>query len=164
MNKNLLVGVIVILLLACLGEGYWINRERNEKLALGMSLGKTIAMMTPKPPTGSSRPMPMMKGSKFADNPLSSKAYLIAPATGALSADAQKATTGWTITSKDNGDSTTTVTLTPKEAEDVQQVFTLKSGDKLYFIEMTLIDDTTGVDENRADDMGVLVDQNGIVQ
>ncbi len=161
--KNILIGICIILVLACLGEGYLINRERNEKIALSVALVKQQQSMQPKTPTGT-RPTPLLKGQKFADNPISSKAYLIAPTTSTLSADAQKALTGWTVTKKANADGTTQVTLIPKEAEDVEQTFTLHEGYKLYFIEMNLSDDATGVDENRGDDMGVLVNDKGIVQ
>lgn len=165
MNKYLLPAVIIVLLVAVAGVGYFAMRERNEKNALGASLAmEQQKAMKPKTPSGAPKFLPLMKGAKFSDNPISSKAYLIAPVAGALSKDAQTALTGWTVTSTPNSDGTTTVTLTPKEAEDVQQQFTLKTGYKLYFIEMNLADDATGVDENRGDDMGVLVDDKGMVQ
>ncbi len=166
MNKNVLVIFILILIVACLAEGFFVFKERQEKIVLGLQLASVQQKsMKPSMQLGK-RPAPMMvmKGQKFADTPLFSKAYLIFPTNGSLSSDAQKATTGWDIKTTLNADGSTQVDLIPKEAEDVKQSFTVKSGYKLYFIEMTLVDDQTGVDENRGDDIGVLVNQDGIVQ
>ncbi len=161
-NKNILFAVIVFLVIFSIGEGYFVLRERNEKIALS-NAWQTSKMMMAKP-TNRPEPMFVMKGQKFAQSPLFQKAYLIAPVTGVLPDDAKKALTGWNVKTVNNADGSTQVTLIPHEAEDVQQQFTLKKGYTLYFIEMTLVDDTTGVDHNRGDDIGVLVDENGIVQ
>ncbi len=103
-----------------------------------------------------------MPGMKFKDNPLFSKAYQIAP--GDLSDDTKKAITGWDVKQQSLSDGSIQINLIPHEAEDIQQVFTVKPGHTFYFIEMNLADDTVQKDENRGDDMGVLVDKNGIVQ
>lgn len=163
MSKNLLLGIIGVLFIACLVEGYWVVKERNEKIALGATLVK-VQMSMAKQQTAKPKLSFVMKGQKFADNPLFQKAYLIAPVPGQLPDDAQKALTGWTVTNKTNADGTIQVTLTPKDTDDVEQTFTLKTGYKLYFIEMTLGDEKTGTDANRGDDTGVLVDDKGIVQ
>ncbi|MDE2026075.1 MAG: hypothetical protein KGJ07_06270, partial [Patescibacteria group bacterium] len=131
MNK-LLLSIIGVLFVACLVEGYWINKERSEKIALA------VLTVTNAQKQEAARPKPtfLTKGQKFADSPLYSKAFLIAPVTGNVSAAAQKALNGWTVTSKENTDGTTTVSLTPKDADDVSQTYTLKTGYKLYFIEL----------------------------
>ena len=36
MNKNIYIAIIVVLAVAVLFEGYYINKERNEKISLGM--------------------------------------------------------------------------------------------------------------------------------
>lgn len=164
MNKNLAYGIICALVILCIGEGYWIVRERNAKIALSLGIMAQKQQMPKMSPPPKGKPSFIMKGMKFSDSPLFSKAYLIAPVSGDLSKDAQIATTGWTVNSTANSDGSVSVDLVPKEAEDVKQSFTVKPGYKLYFIEMTLVDDGTGVDENRGDDIGVLVDPNGMVQ
>lgn len=162
MKKNNLVPVVIILVVLSIAEGYYIVKERNAKNALSMIVQSQVVKAQP-----TKRPAPMfvMKGRKFADNPLSQKAYLIAPITGELSADAKKALTGWDVKTTDNPDGSLQVDLSPQETGDVKQQFTLKPGYKLYFIELSPADDSaTEGDANRGDDIGVLVDQNGIVQ
>ena len=160
-NSNLVVVALVLLAIA-VGEGYYIMKGSATK---GIPyVTQTQAMQAKKPTPRSARPTFVMKGQKFADNPISKKAYLIAPVTGPLSRDAQIALTGWTVKTTNNPDGSLQVNLIPQETEDVQQQFTVKPGNKLYFIELTLADDSaTGGDANRGDDIGVLVDQNGIV-
>jgi hypothetical protein len=165
-KNNLWVTIATLLIFACIVEGYFIIKERNEKIALSIQdTTKQQAMMKP-PAGGGKRPAPMMvmKGQKFSDNPLSQKAYLIFPTIGTVSSDAQTALTGWDMKTTPNSDGSTQVDLIPKEAEDIKQSFTIRAGFKLYFIEATLVDDKTGVDENRGDDIGVLVSPDGIVQ
>lgn len=161
MNKNVVIGIIVVLLIAVIGEGYYVNKERNDKKALAAAWTKWQLAITnaPKP-----RPSFFTPGKKFADNPLSSKAFLIAPVSGDLNADAQKALTGWTVDSAKNEDGSTQITLSPKDTDDVKQTFTLKTGFKLYFLEMTFGDEANDLDHNRGDDTGILVDDKGIIQ
>ncbi len=161
MNKNILVGIIIVLAVICVAEGFFIVHERNAKIA-AMNYAARRSRIGQQPPRG--KPMLVLKGQNFMNNPLFSRAYLIFPTSGTLSSDAQKAMAGWTMNTTANSDGSTQVDLIPKEAEDVKQSFTVKQGYKLYFIELTLSDDQTGVDLNRADDIGVLVDPNGIVQ
>lgn len=155
--------VIGILFVACLILGFWAVRERSEKIAMSTQWAKQLASQSEKS-AAKPKPVFLTKGQKFADSPLFSKAYLIAPVIGDLSAAAQKALNGWTLTSKNNTDGTTTVSLTPKDADDVSQTYTLKTGYKLYFIELNPVDEPSTEDKNRGDDMGVLVDDKGLVQ
>lgn len=162
MNKNTVTAIIIILIILCVGEGYFVVKERNEKIALSM-VPQNVKM--PAKPSPRPRPMFITRGQNFADNPLSKKAYLIAPVTGDLSADAKRALTGWDVKTTNNTDGSVQVNLVPHETEDVQQQFTVKPGYKLYFIELTLADDSAADgDANRADDIGVLVNSDGIVQ
>lgn len=162
MNKKVLVSIIIILIILCVGEAYFFVKERNEKIALSTSPKKNSTIM--KPSGGRPKAVFIMKGQKFSENALYAKAYLIFPVVGSLSADAQKALVGWDVKTTANSDGSSQIDLIPKEAEDIRQSFTIKQGYKLYFIEMNLADDQTGVDENRGDDIGVLVNQDGIVQ
>jgi len=150
--------VIVLLIIACLAEGAYIVKIHHSSEE---SSGIHTVMRSSMSPTNNKRPPFLAAGMKFQDNPLFSKAYKIAP--GTLSADAQKALTGWDVKQQTLVDGTIQVNLVPHESEDVQQEFMVKPGYSLYFIEMNLIDDTTQKDNNKQDDMGVLVDQNGLI-
>ncbi len=162
-SSGILIGIIVILLIVSLAEGYYIYKKRTSAQTMITNNSMTPNNTTIKP-ASKQKPTFVMKGMKFSDSPLVSKAYLIYPVNGDLSTDAQKALTGWNVKTNPQNDGSTIVTLVPHEAEDIQQQFTVKTGYKLYFIEMTLVDDKSGIDENRGDDIGVLVDQNGIVE
>lgn len=166
MNKNILVGLIVVLVIICLGEGYFINKERDEKIGLSFKIASLEQARAKPTGTGGNRPAPAMviKGQTFADNPLSSKAFLIFPTTRALSSEAQTALTGWNIKKTPNADGSTQVDLIPSESADIKQSFIVKAGYKLYFVDLTSSDEKTGVEQNRGDDIGVLVDDKRIVQ
>lgn len=113
---------------------------------------------------GGNRPTMLSKGGSLTNSPLKQFAYQIAP--GAMSDTTKSVMTGFTVTSKSNADGSITVTLTPKDSEDQNQQYTIKSGQILYFIEQTPIDDKTDsdTDANYRDDYGLITDANGIVQ
>lgn len=87
--------------------------------------------------------------------------YLIFP--GALSPNAKKAITGFNLDLKNNSDGSTTVNLVAVNPEYKTQEYTVKPGEKLYFIERTLRDDSSGEDMFPSDDMAVVVDSNGYI-
>lgn len=111
--------------------------------------------------------MESVKGTKLSDNKfLNPHAYLVYPVDGTLPAQTQAALTAWTVSSTPNADGSTQVTLTPSntEQEDHKQTFTVTSGEKLYFIELNPKDDQNTEDARWADDFGILVDANGVIQ
>lgn len=63
-------------------------------------------------------------------------------------------------------DGSTQVDLVPTETGSnyKNQTFIVKTGFKLYFIEIRSGDDQPGQDNDPRDDIGILVDANGIVQ
>lgn len=157
MLKNIVIAVLVVAMLA---EGALIYRYRHE-------FHIARAQATQMPPAGpnakGAKPITLGKGTNLKATPLFKFAYQIAP--GDLSTAAKKATTGWTISSQDtNG--TTTVTLTPKDSDDQYQIYTIKTGQTLYFIEQTPLDDKADQDKdmNYRDDYGIVTDQNGNIQ
>ncbi len=156
MNKN----TIIVILLVLLGSsGVYIMKLRRDRVEVARIFQEQLKKTAP---TSSVRPQFITKGMKFADSPMFSKAYQIAP--GDISASAKQALNGWTMTQKKLTAGTIEVSIIPQESQDVAQQFTVKPGFKLFFIELTTADDTTGLDQNRQDDIGVLVDQNGLVQ
>lgn len=106
---------------------------------------------------------PSGNSQKFSDQPYYKMSYLISDDT--LSSDAKTALTGFSMGKQtlQNGD--TQITLTAQKAEYHNQQYTLRPGDKLYFIEKFLGDDNTGadVDNNMGDDEAVVVDSQGNV-
>ena len=155
MTKNI---AIVILILLCVAEGGYIFLHSKQQTVRRSMTARKIYPTS----TAAKRPAFLTPGTKFADNPLFAKAYKIFP--GDLSDNAKQALNGWDLKQTAMSDGSTQVSLIPHEAEDIQQTFIVKPGYSLYFIEMTLVDDKTGKDMNRGDDMGVLVDQNGVIQ
>jgi hypothetical protein len=100
---------------------------------------------------------------KFQDSPDYPNAYLIFP--GELSSDAKTALTGFNMSTKMMTDGSTQVTLKAEESGYQDQVYIVKPGYNLYFIEKNLGDDdaTANMDKNKADDSAVVVDPQGYI-
>jgi hypothetical protein len=100
---------------------------------------------------------------KFTDQSYYNNAYLISGAT--LSADAQKALTGFSMSKQTLTNGDTQITLTALKAEYRNQQYTLHSGDQLYFIDKFVSDDDSEAneDKNKMDDSAVVVDSQGNV-
>ena len=164
MNKNIIIGLLALVAIA---EG--------AVLALGRSgvIGQTTAIVgginkgaqqSPPPPGQNPQMAMLVKGMDFSKSPISLFAYQIAP--GAISPSAKQALTGFSMTTHANTDGSLQITITPTASNNQSQQYTLRQGEKLYFVEMTPLDDNTHTDQdiNYRDDYGVIVDANGIVQ
>ena len=94
--------------------------------------------------------------------PYASKSYLISGET--LDSSAQKAISGFSLTKKNLADGSVEITLKALSSEYQDQSYTLKSGEKLYFIEASGGDDSPPNGEySLGDDHAVIVDANGFV-
>lgn len=156
MYKN---AAIVVLVLAVLAEGGYILKLRNDRQALrNVQAMKTSGSPRPQ------QPQMLTAGMKLSDSPIAKFAYKVAP--GTMDEGTKAALIGWTISSVTNRDKTMTVTFIPKKADDQKQVYTVKPGSNLYFVEMSAGDDHADTDEdtNLRDDYGILVDANGMVE
>ena len=163
MFRNIIIGVLVI---AVVAEGLWIWKEK-EKIA---TLSAQVASSSKMPPAGPNAkgsgraPIILSKGTNLKTSPIFQYAFQIAP--GTLSDAAKKALIGWNITSKTQADGSTIVTLTPKDSDDQNQQYIIKSGQVLYFIEQTPSDDKndSDTDLNYRDDYGIVTDASGVIQ
>lgn len=153
---NIAVGIVI--LIAVLAGGYLMTKVSESK----NTTEETSEAPAPKVAGASAS----LNGQKFSDTNLAADAVLIAP--GALSAQAQAATSGWQVKSRSLSDGSTQVDLIPVGSEategDSKHTFNLKTGDKLYFVDLNPGDDSSAHDANTNDDVGILVDANGIVQ
>lgn len=119
----------------------------------------------PFPPNGTRAPprggSPFQPGTSFANSFLASHAYLISTQT--LAQNATQALSGFqrTITPLANGSER--VTLTAQRAGYQNQTYLVTPSEKLYFVEMSLGDDTGDHDYRTTDDHAVLVDANGTI-
>lgn len=96
----------------------------------------------------------------FSQSPDYAKAYLIYPTANAA---AKKALAGFNLTIKDLGNGTTQVSLPTKTQTDEVQSFVVSKGQKVYFVEKTMRDDSLDTDTYLGDDYGVAVDANGFI-
>lgn len=148
--------VIVGLVLVLVAEtGYIVVKKVATKVET--KIAEKLSGQNPQAP----RPALLAKGDKFADSPIFKYAYQIAP--GDISATTTAALVGFSITKKTLTDGSIQVTLTPKDADDQFQTYTVKTGETLYFVEMSAGDDQGDTDKNLRDDYGVVVDANGLV-
>ena len=151
--------VFLIVLVLASGAAFYFGRKSGE--------AKMIAFYQsqPKPSTRPSGP-PNFKGQKLSDIPMGAQATLIYP--GVVSASAKAIMVNWTLKTANNSDGTVTASLIPEGSEaaegDTMHTFTLKTGDKLYFVDLNPNDDQPGMDQNTHDDLGIVVDANGIIQ
>lgn len=148
---------VVILLLAVGAGAYFLNKS-SESQKTPEETGE-IATQKPSSP-------PSLKGKKLSDTQFANSAVLIYP--GTISESAKAVMSGWDLKTTANSDGTITASLVPTGSEvtegDTRHTFTLKSEDKLYFADLNPGDDGTGADNNKNDDMGIVVDVNGIIQ
>jgi len=88
-------------------------------------------------------------------------AYLIFP--GVLSPAAREAITGFNLDLKNNPDGSTTINLVATNPEYKNQSYTMKPGEKLYFIERSFGDDSDGGEHFLGDDKAVVVNSAGYI-
>ena len=100
---------------------------------------------------------------KFIDQSYYNSAYLISGAT--MDDQAKQATAGFDITKQDLPDGTTQYNLKALNSGYKDQVYVIKPGQKLYFIELFMGDDDSAANQENGmrDDMAVVVDADGNV-
>ena len=168
MGKNI---IIVLLLIVCVAEAGYIIEYNKKTISPQMTQYSRLRANNPSqyPPAGpnargrAGAPLIISKGVNLKQTPLFKYAYQIAP--GTPSARAKKVMTGFSMTSKSASDGSEVITLMPKDATDQSQVYTLKTGQILYYIEQTPVDDKADLDKdlNYRDDYGIITDSSGIV-
>jgi hypothetical protein len=160
MYKNLAIIALALLVLA---EGGYILKLRHAR-SLSMAQIPVVSDDKPRPTVGSRPPAPPAKGDKLADSAIAKFAYPVYP--DALTDAAKTALIGWDVKVMKNKDGSAVVSMVPHNPEDPTSSYTVKSGEKLYFVEMTAADDKveTSEDNNLRDDYGVIVDGSGIIQ
>lgn len=158
MYKNLAIISLGFLVLA---EGGYILKLRH---ARSLSMTPAVSDDKPRPSTGARPLMPPVKGDKLTDSAIFQSAYEVYP--GALTDAAKSALIGWDIKTMKNKDGSATVSMVPHNPEDPTNSYTVKAGEKLYFVEMTPADDKAEVNEdnNLRDDYGLIVNADGIIQ
>ncbi len=98
---------------------------------------------------------------KLADTPYMQVAYLLSGPT--LSPEAEQAIAGFQLKKQPLSDGSTQYTLKAINPGYKDQTFTVKPGEKLYFIEGSFGDDSQNNEYALGDDGAVLVDANGYV-
>ncbi len=158
MVKNIVILVLVVL---AAGEGYFLMHKSNGPMVQGAERENA---QQPRPSGAPNRPPILGKGDKLMGSPLEKFAFKIAP--GDIPPESQAKLTGFAVKSTKLADGSEQVSLTPKDADDQFQQYTVKPGQVLYFIEMTGSDDvgSQDLDKNYRDDYGMITDANGVIQ
>jgi hypothetical protein len=166
MIKNI---VIVVLVIAVLGEGYFLWKH-HEQAAMQVQTAMTAAPHQNIPPQAGpdsrrkgGAPIMLSHGDNLKTSPLFKYAFEIAPT---MPDSSKKALTGFTMTTQKQSDGSIVVSITPKDSDDQSQQYTVKSGNTLYFIEQTPVDDKVDQDKdlNYRDDYGIITDSSGVIQ
>jgi hypothetical protein len=131
-------------------------------LTLAALLGAGCAPAAQNSATNQSANTPTAS-TKFVDQPYYKNAYLISGAT--MDDQAKQATAGFDIVKNDLPDGTTQYNLKALSLEYKDQVYIIKPGQKLYFIEMFPGDDDAlnNKENGIRDDMAVVVNADGTV-
>ncbi len=159
-SKKTVRAVVVLVLVA--GAMFYAGAKYEKSKLSKLGLLKNGTEQVAK--TKKAKAMPVAAAAapvKFADQDYAKSAYLISGDT--LTADAKTALTGFSMSKVKNADGSTTVTLKALKPEYHDQVYTLKAGEQLYFIEKFLQDDVNGVEKNIGDDTAAIVDAAGMV-
>jgi len=157
MGKNILI-LILLAAVALLGYKLYMYRNGYKSLMTAQEAASGKPNGTPRTP-----PPILKKGDDLMKSALAKYAEPIFP--GELSDKAKVALNGFDMTMITNSDGSTTIKLTSKDQDDQSQIYTVKKGETLYFVEMSSGDDKNdGHDTNLRDDYGVIVDSNGLVQ
>lgn len=144
MKKNSIIILIIVLIII---GGVWAITSSSKKSSASVNASSVA--------TDSNKPQ------LFSSLPLSKSAYLISGPT--IDANTKTALTGFNMTKKVLADGSTEITLNSTNPEYKNQIYTVKPGQKLYFIETVLGDDSNNEDRNLGDDTAVLVDANGYI-
>ena len=136
------------------------------KILIGLTLvallGAGCSPVTQNGATNQSATAPIAS-TKFVDQPYYNSAYLISGTT--MDDQAKQATAGFDIAKQDLPDGTTQYNLKALDSGFKDQVYVIKHGQKLYFIELSMGDDdsTANQENGMRDDMAVVVDADGNV-
>ncbi|MCL4399904.1 hypothetical protein M1506_01350 [Patescibacteria group bacterium] len=99
-------------------------------------------------------------GMKLSDAPFYNNAFEIFPSLGP---GAETALDGFDLSVKNAGNGLSEVTLTSKKGNYKNQTLAVKDGEKVYFVERSMGDDSTSTDYAYADDYAIIVDGNGYI-
>lgn len=98
---------------------------------------------------------------KLADSEYAPYAFLISGDT--ISPDTQAALAGFTLDKTALPDGSTQIVLSTSHRGYVNQTYTLKQGQQLYFIETSMGDDNDGFEGSLSDDTALVVDSQGYI-
>jgi len=150
--KKKLTAIVIIILIIIVGVWAIVSSLRNKNSNLGLNNNN------PKITNNSNL---VTAKQLFSSSPLSQNAFLISTPT--YDANTKTALIGFNVIQKPLADGSNEITLNSQNKEYKTQVYTVKSGEKLYFIENFLADDSGNTDRNLKDDTAVLVDADGYI-
>jgi hypothetical protein len=172
-NKNSTIIVTIFIILVVIAFGVWIysastmntpssasSLNVNSTNSTGSTNSSALEQTNPNatnPNVQNTSPASQL----FSDSPFALNAYLISTPT--YDANTKKALAGFTVTKKTMADGSMQITLNATNPEYQTQTYTVQPGEKLYFIENNLKDDSGNTDKFTADDQAVLVDANGYI-
>ena len=159
MKKSTTIAVIIVILVVIIIV--WIIAASGKQASpsnLSSNSNPAVADNNANPTVNNNTtPTPQL----FSDSPLSQNAYLISTPT--YDANTKTALSGFDVTKKTLTDGSVQYTLNSTNPEYQTQTYTVKKGEKLYFIENLLTDDNGNTDKSMRDDTAVLVDANGYI-
>lgn len=165
MSKGSVIALVIIVLVIIGGVVLWMNRSTNvpplELLPSGSQATSTGESATTTEPMRMATTSVSYVGDLLSQSPYASYAYLIS--TDTLTPQAQQALSGFRVDQKTLSNGSVEYTLHAVNPAYQTQIYDVKPGQQLYFIDRLFNDDTQGQDKNARDDAAVIVDENGYI-
>lgn len=158
------IAIIVIVLVIILGIWLFSSGSGSNSTYSQNDTNTTQANNNTNNTNTSPAPAPAQNansGQLFSTSRYAKYAYLIS--TSVYDAKTKEALSGFTVTKKTLSDGSEQITLNAKNVGYQTQVYTVKPGEKLYFIETSFGDDGNNRDEVLGDDHAILVDASGYI-
>ncbi len=135
---------------------------------IGLALIAGLAVLFAKPPAksqitnnGAAGQASSSRQQLFKDSPYVSYAYLVS--TDNIDSSTKQALSGFKLEKQSIAGGGQTITLKALDAGYADQSYTLKPGDKLYFIETSLGDDPYNHELSLSDDTAIVVNAQGYI-
>ncbi len=164
MTKKAVVALVAVVVVV--GGGFLFLRN-NQNIALTPSpqtatMANNVVPSNTQPSQATSSTQSSSTAILFANSQYASSSYLIST-TSTYNAATQQALKGFQVKKKVLTDGSLQIELIALQSEYPNQTYVVKPGEKLYFVEVSSVDDSVSEDHSPADDHAILVDANGYV-
>jgi len=164
MTKQAVIALMAVVVVV--GGGFLFLRN-NQNIALTSSpqtatIADNVVPSSAQPSQAASSTQGSSTAMLFANSQYASSSYLIST-TSTYNAATQQALKGFQVKKKVLADGSLQIELIALQSEYPNQTYIVKPGEKLYFAEVSSVDDSVSEDHSPADDHAILVSADGFI-